>query len=50
MPLRTDNNFDGKQGSNGQWQIGPTAMFHWGIGLLPCECSNGLPQPSRHAV
>ena len=35
MPLRTDNNFDGKQGSNGQWQIGPTAMFHWGIGLLP---------------
>ena len=23
------------QGTNGQWQIGPDAMFHWGLGLLP---------------
>ena len=22
-------------GTNGQWAIGPDAMFHWAIGLLP---------------
>ena len=22
-------------GTNGQWQIGPDAMFHWALGLLP---------------
>ena len=25
----------GGQGTNGQWQIGPDSMFHWGLGLLP---------------
>merc|ERR1712190_137309 len=29
------SNPNGTQGSNGQWQIGEDAMFHWGLGLLP---------------
>eukprot|EP01047_Picozoa_sp_COSAG01_P010866 COSAG01_NODE_469_length_16584_cov_10.725265_12_plen_75_part_00 len=27
--------FNQTQGTNGQWQIGPDAMFHWSLGLLP---------------